>query len=620
MGILKLNNYELPDFGLSSPFNSDIWNVQSWDFYKNAPEEHQRYWKLRSGKTNYNLDFSVCNKPIIKEELKYCMYKVFQTNINLRTFAEKYDYIKHYFTFFNARNYESITDVDISEFEIFLKDEIGLKTEIKNGSRVYTSTSEILPVKKKNRPITFLTSCIKFIDDFFIDNSGTDVYSRDIWRAHDLVILDSFIDSNRRMDFSYIPNEEFKQQLKDFCKNRLTVINFSTTQMFQRQVSVFMCWLDDNYPEIKHLNELDRATIEDYFIWLRTESDMSQHMINDNIMKLKKFFEIGYLLEFDNFPMYDLIISSDYAIKSKKEAHFFTDSELKSIIKVIPKMPKLYGKMLYVLITLGCRISELIYLRSCQLKKYPDGKYFLLLHQFKTKSDYEKSIPDSTAKIILTQIKRNKEKFGDNADYVFVNDNNKPITFGTLSKNITKVLIENNVLDRNGQPLHCNTHRFRATLATNLLKSGYDVESVGKLLGQKCIKSLSYYASVTNEEAKEQLKARIDKDELLISNIGQIDDNVLSICSNPIPLCNGWCVKNPSLGQCEKANHCLECEMFVPTFAYLNHYEMQLHEVEASISVAKANNMDVLLQKNLKTKESLEKIISKIRERRNLNE
>ena len=85
----------------------------------------------------------------------------------------------------------------------------------------------------------------------------------------------------------------------------------------------------------------------------------------------------------------------------------------------------------------------------------------------------------------------------------------------------------------------------------------------------------------------------------------------------PIALCNGWCVKSPTLGTCAKANHCLECNMFIPTIAHLSHYERQLHDVEATIAVAKANDMEVLLNKSLKTKESLENIIYKIRERRN---
>ena len=60
--------------------------------------------------------------------------------------------------------------------------------------------------------------------------------------------------------------------------------------------------------------------------------------------------------------------------------------------------------------------------------------------------------------------------------------------------------------------------------------------------------------------------------------------------------------------------------MFIPTHAHLSMYEMQLRQVEAAIEVAKANDMDLLVERNEKTKASLEKIISRIRERREKNE
>lgn len=90
--------------------------------------------------------------------------------------------------------------------------------------------------------------------------------------------------------------------------------------------------------------------------------------------------------------------------------------------------------------------------------------------------------------------------------------------------------------------------------------------------------------------------------------------------NNPTQLCNSWCVRSTTTGQCAKANHCLECNMFIPTLAHLSMYEMQLRQVEAAIEVAKANDMDLLVERNEKTKASLEKIISRIRERREKNE
>lgn len=37
--------------------------------------------------------------------------------------------------------------------------------------------------------------------------------------------------------------------------------------------------------------------------------------------------------------------------------------------------------------------------------------------------------------------------------------------------------------------------------------------------------------------------------------------------------------------------------MFIPTFAHLSMYEMQLRQVEASIAVAKTNGMDLIVKK-----------------------
>lgn len=60
------------------------------------------------------------------------------------------------------------------------------------------------------------------------------------------------------------------------------------------------------------------------------------------------------------------------------------------------------------------------------------------------------------------------------------------------------------------------------------MNSGYDVESTGKLLGQKSLSSLGYYAVVSDEKVIEQLTPRMEKDELLISNIGKFDEKTLS--------------------------------------------------------------------------------------------
>lgn len=272
--------------------------------------------------------------------------------------------------------------------------------------------------------------------------------------------------------------------------------------------------------------------------------------------------------------------------------------------------------MIYALILLGIRCSELSFLSVDALKQTDDGTYYLLINQYKTKKEYMKPIPEKLALLLKKEIKRNQDTFGkENVKYVFVNEKNKPIKLAILNTNLRKVIFENDIRDSSGELLHVTTHMFRATVGTNLISAGLDPESAAKLLGQTTLSSLSHYATVTNETVKEQLKPRIEKDEMLIRNIGKIEK--LKEATMPSrALCNGFCNKNPLTEPCEHANACLNCSMFVPSIQFLNGYYIQLQEVEATIKVAEANDYKLMLKKALKDKENLEKIINALERKR----
>ena len=621
MGALKLtSNKSSNRFELSEKYLPDIWDVTSWSVYIDATETNQKKWRNRAGKNhNYGIDFSEIECEDIKDELKYCFHFDFESGISIASIGEKYGRIKNYIKYYNDRQYKSIIETDISDFEIYIQTSLGLKKTVNSDKRVSVKEGKMVKKSRPNKIITTLQTMINIVKEYNEKDLG--MYEKDIWHSSELPVLEESKEYNRKIDFSSISNTEFKNQLKEFCKHQLNTITFSSGNIYANSVSCFFTWLNDSHLEIIHLNELNREVLEEYFIWLRTKSGFSRYKINLLILQLKVFFETGILLELDNFPTSTLILENDYAFKHKREAHPFVDSELRTIIEFIPKLnPKVYGRIIYCILNLGCRINEILRLKVNQLKQYDDGSYYLILYQFKTRAEYQKSISDSAAKIMLAEINNNKKIHGDNVDYVFLNESGRPINQGELNRVINTYIINNNIKDRDGKLLHCNTHRFRSTLACNLMNSGYDVESTGKLLGQKSLSSLGYYAVVSDEKVIEQLTPRMEKDELLISNIGKFDEKTLSDYNNPTQLCNGWCVRSTTMGQCAKANHCLECNMFIPTLAHLSMYEMQLRQVEAAIEVAKANDMDLLVERNEKTKASLEKIISRIRERREKNE
>ena len=83
----------------------------------------------------------------------------------------------------------------------------------------------------------------------------------------------------------------------------------------------------------------------------------------------------------------------------------------------------------------------------------------------------------------------------------------------------------------------------------------------------------------------------------------------------PIPFPPFMGVSNASFILIPRFNLCIKVLRFILySFEYLNNYEMQLSNVLDTIEIAKANNMEVLLKKNLKLKEELENIIKTVKE------
>ena len=420
------------------------------------------------------------------------------------------------------------------------------------------------------------------------------------------------MESDKVFDFREIKNPSTLKNVQDFCLFKLREITFGAVYAYLFDLKIFIRWLDENHP-LKSLADLTRPILEEYFTWIRTNSGYNSRKANVAILNLKVFLDWGQLLERDNMPQTMLMLNNDYTLKIKKESRYLTDEEVKALLNVLPQMPKLYGRMVYCLLFLGMRFCELAKLDVNAIKQNDDGSYYLDLWQFKTQAVNNKPIFENTIRIMKAEIERNKKRFGEeNVKYVFVTDKNTPVNIGTINENINKILVKNNVLGRDGKVLHVTTHRFRATVATNLISEGTSVDIAAQLLGQTTLSSLSHYATVTTDVVKEQLKPRLEKDDMLIRNIGKGKDMAEIIPEKTVALCNGYCGKNPLTTPCAKANACFNCSMFIPSIQYLNAYNIQLLEIEATVKIAEANGYSMMLKKALRDKEALENIILKL--------
>lgn len=619
MTALQLIKQQIPNFNLPEKYQLDIWDVNLWDIYTGTTKCVQNKWNTRSSISNYKFDFTFCSNKYIREELKYFMFYLLEyKKISVGTFAEYYDRFKLLSEYINAYMLDCTSLLDLtnfSSFRKFLSEKKNNKTIIKNGVEIRSNSFK--PVERKSRFITFVEYAQEIIREYYeADIPETDKL---VWKLKNLnsAEIKSSVDDSpgKHLDFRNITNKIILKPVQEFCKYQLKSITFSAVYNYLKSLKIFCEWLEEE-TSIVNLKDLDRDIIELFFSWLRCESDFSSHKINITILNLKTFLEWGLILQRKDMPDKPLLLKEDYNFKRKIESKYLSDEDMKKVMGLIPQLPKVYGRMIYALILLGVRCSELTFLSIDALRQTDQGQYYLLINQYKTKKEYMKPIPEKLAFILKKEIRRNQDIFGkENVKYIFINEKNNPVTLQVLNAHLKKAIIENDIRDSSGELLHVTTHMFRATVGTNLISAGLDPESAAKLLGQTTLSSLSHYATVTNETVKEQLKPRIEKDEMLIRNIGKIEK--LKEATMPIrALCNGFCNKNPLTEPCEHANACLNCSMFVPSIQFLNGYYIQLQEVEATIKVAEANDYKLMLKKALKDKENLEKIINTLERKR----
>lgn len=616
MAIKKNVQINIPEFDMPDIYKDDKWKIKEWDYYKNSSDADKAYWDRRSSVTKGMLDFTLCNNICVREEIKYCMYQIIQQGTKLRNFAANYDYFKALCKWLNKKTeINSLIDCadKVSEYESFFALVLKRPVILDSGTRI-SSDMEKVTVTRKNKSITYLTRCIGIIRKY-LDKNLT-LMERDEWTPEYLISQNYDAKNGRRLDFSEIPQENIKYQAKVFCKHKIEAsdIGYDSIYQYLHTIRIFSTWLNDYDSSIKYLSELNREIIEDFFLYLRVETDYSSYNVNINILNLKKIFETLPFLELDHIPTKSLILTQDYNFKTKKEARYFTQEEAQNITNVIKYMNKTDAAIVTCLKVLGVRINELLSLTPANIIKGENESYYLDIYQTKSKKEYRKPLVAQIHMILMAEIGRNRKKFGCEPNYVFCNDSNKKIGYSSFCKRVNQVFYEHKVLDRTGNILRFQTHRFRATYATNLINAGYGAEQTAQMLGHKSLDSLTHYIKLQDDTVIKQLAPRIAKDQALISNIYSMKKVSVEKPELATPLCNGWCVRDvESLGTCKKANSCLKCSMFKPSPEFLNNYCMQLEDVLAVIEVAKANNMEALLNKNLQLKERLEEIIKTVK-------
>jgi len=593
--------YELNEF-----FSKDVWFLK----------EHPKYMKLFSGKSDdkTSLNFKVISNGYIKNEIKgYLAYSIDQKGLQPKTVLGKYKSLQHLYDFINAyySNIYSILDIKkdkgfIEYYNFLIKSNISVLDKVK---KYYAKEMERKEITRYSSDVLIFNSLYAFVNKTV--NEGTKIEcDKDIWDVRKLGIKISETRPEYTLNFTKILQIEFRSTVKKYIEFRLKSNKTSTVKADLRSLNLLSEFLFKQYPN-EELKDLNRDMIEEFIGFVRTKLP---NKVNSIISNVNVFFETGLLYGW-KVPQRQLIVSLDFSKnKRKNDIIYYSENELQSINKNLDKLPLNISRMVFVMETLGLRVSDVCTLLPRNLQESSNG-YKLDYYQNKTCKRNTVPVNDELATVLKSEITRSKELYGENCKYIFAKSNTECIKAQQCSCILTQWAIDNNILDDNDNVLKIMTHSFRRTFATEYARLGLDPNVIRLLLGQNSLNTtLRHYIAIYSEDMVNIMKSITEADNQLIKNIGNNGQVIADINENSegIPLFNGICKRNIASGLCDHANTCYGCVMFIAQNKYFDLYRYHLQKTEENIKMCEINGFERLLEINTTLKNNIMRTIEKI--------
>ena len=206
---------------------------------------------------------------------------------------------------------------------------------------------------------------------------------------------------------------------------------------------------------------------------------------------LKEFLELCYRENWLNIPNGQLIYVDDFPKKKRSfKPNYIPDEVVIQIYQHIDKVSSpVYGRMFLIQMQVGCRVSDLRYLKFECLTQTSKSQY--ILQYWNSKQSKQHSIPanDDLVSLIRIQQEEVRNKLGENYPYLFpsVRKTNqaksKVVSSVAYSRAIKKLIYDNDIKDNNGKKWVFSSHQCRHSVATSMINDGVPAHIVQRYLG-----------------------------------------------------------------------------------------------------------------------------------------
>lgn len=312
-----------------------------------------------------------------------------------------------------------------------------------------------------------------------------------------------------RLDFAGIKQEAMRQEVKELLAFHARYKAAETLRLELWAVTAFSRFLQKNFPEVESLKQLQRVQLEDYIIYIRTESKLKSSSYASQFVHLKNvFIDLGQMKEWPHLT--NLFLKTDFKTRITIKMKTYSEEELKRLNQGIVTLEPQLARALFLHQILGLRISDTLTLRTdCLLEKR--AGFVIRIHQPKT-APYEKPITEEVVQLVQAAISNTFQNHGE-TDYIFVQDHHpeKPMSYGKVEYQLKAMIREKQILDDQGTLLQFGTHIFRHNYGKKLAELGLDDYTIMQLLGHSTLRSVRHYRMLGSKQLAEETREMRNK-------------------------------------------------------------------------------------------------------------
>lgn len=255
------------------------------------------------------------------------------------------------------------------------------------------------------------------------------------------------------------------------------------------------CFLKERYEEIRELSMLEREIIEEYIIYLKTESGIDKSSCAKEIFLLHNlFFEMG--LDTDCQTLCHLFLKGDHSGAKKVMPRPYSDDEIRRFNEALKTIDPQLARFMLIHQMLGTRFSDTVTLKRDSLYE-KNGHYYVTIYQNKTSRFYVRPVSRQVAELIKRSMEETQE-LHPGSEYIFLQKSGALYNRDFVKYHMSKMIYENDVRGDDGELFEYKSHRFRHTLGVKLAERGMMDEDIAKVLGHKDTRSVRYYRKIRN--------------------------------------------------------------------------------------------------------------------------